>query len=47
MFPGKADMFIQKWEGTIIPKILKMSTSEPAAALTPVPEDDGWRNYLC
>ncbi|XP_056449876.1 uncharacterized protein LOC130385402 isoform X2 [Gadus chalcogrammus] len=47
MFPGKDDMFIRKWEGTIIPKILKMSTSEPAAALTPVPEDDGWRNYLC
>ncbi|XP_056441039.1 uncharacterized protein LOC130378170 [Gadus chalcogrammus] len=40
MFPGKDDMFIRKWEGTIIPKILKMSTSEPAAALTPVPEDD-------
>ncbi|KAK5866618.1 hypothetical protein PBY51_020794 [Eleginops maclovinus] len=40
MFPGKADIFIRKWEGTIVPKILKMSTSEPAAALPPVPEDD-------
>ncbi|RXN32900.1 hypothetical protein ROHU_015979 [Labeo rohita] len=26
MFPGKADIFLRKWEGNIVPKLQKMST---------------------
>ncbi|XDV14334.1 hypothetical protein PO909_014605 [Leuciscus waleckii] len=26
MFPGKADLFLRKWEGNIVPKLQKMST---------------------
>lgn len=41
MFPGKADVFIRKWEATIIPKILKLTTASEPAGLPPIPENDG------
>ena len=41
MFPGKADVFNQKWEATIVPKILKISTASEPAGLPPVPENSG------
>lgn len=40
MFPGKADVFIQNWEATIIPKSLKISTASEPAGLPAVPEND-------
>ncbi|XP_072533889.1 leucine-rich repeat and immunoglobulin-like domain-containing nogo receptor-interacting protein 2b isoform X3 [Salminus brasiliensis] len=41
MYPGKADLFLQKWEGTIVPKLLRMATTKENPTFLPsTPESD-------
>ncbi|XP_007238050.3 leucine-rich repeat and immunoglobulin-like domain-containing nogo receptor-interacting protein 2b isoform X2 [Astyanax mexicanus] len=42
MYPGKADLFLQKWEGSIVPKLLKMATMKDNPTFLPsTAESDG------
>ncbi|XP_065099519.1 uncharacterized protein [Paramisgurnus dabryanus] len=38
MFPGKADLFLRKWEGNIVPKLQKMATEKDPLVM---PTDNG------
>ncbi|XP_062339698.1 uncharacterized protein LOC134038103 [Osmerus eperlanus] len=38
MFPGKADLFLRKWEATIVPKLLKLAALEKNVEGPPQPE---------
>ncbi|CAL8372932.1 unnamed protein product [Arctogadus glacialis] len=40
ILPGKADVFNLKWEATIVPNILKISTASEPSGLPPVPAND-------
>lgn len=39
MFPGKEDLFLRKWEGHIVPKLLKVATLENDPHVLPAGEE--------
>ena len=45
MFPGKADLFLRKWEGNIVPKLQKMSTEKNPLVMPAGNESEG--RLLC
>ena len=45
MFPGKADLFLRKWEGNIVPKLQKMSTVKNPLVMPTDNESEG--RLLC
>lgn len=45
MFPGKADLFLRKWEGNIVPKLQKMSTVKNPLVMQTDNESEG--RLLC
>lgn len=44
MFPGKADLFLRKWEGNIVPKLQKVSTEKNPLVM---PTDESEGRLLC
>nr|XP_040024990.1 uncharacterized protein LOC120812847 [Gasterosteus aculeatus aculeatus] len=45
MFPGKEDLFLRKWEGHIVPKLLKVATLENDPHVLPAGEESD--EFLC
>ncbi|ROL55346.1 hypothetical protein DPX16_0251 [Anabarilius grahami] len=45
MFPGKADLFLRKWEGNIVPKLQKISTVKNPLVMPTNNESEG--RLLC
>ena len=41
MFPGKEDLFLRKWEGQIVPQLLKVAAIETPGLLPDGEESDG------
>ncbi|XP_059211141.1 uncharacterized protein LOC131989822 [Centropristis striata] len=47
MFPGKEDLFLRKWEGQIVPKLLKVATLENENDLSDLPASEESDESVC